>query len=93
MAKQVRLGIVGLGAQGSTYAQLITGGMVPNMEIGAICEANPVMAEVIRSKRVVALVEHHGERQLRLASGLIVELTHLFGVNASSTRAPSSRRK
>jgi predicted dehydrogenase len=49
MAKQVRLGIVGLGAQGSTYAQLITGGRVPNMEIGAICETNPVIAAAIRS--------------------------------------------
>ena len=49
MAEQVRLGIVGLGAQGSMYAQLITDGMVPNMEIGAICETNPVMAEAIRS--------------------------------------------
>ena len=49
MAEQVRLGIVGLGAQGSMYAQLITDGTVPNMEIGAICETNPVMAEAIRS--------------------------------------------
>jgi predicted dehydrogenase len=49
MAKQVRLGIVGLGAQGSMYAQLIADGMVPNMELGAICETNPVMAEAIRS--------------------------------------------
>jgi predicted dehydrogenase len=49
MAEQVKLGIVGLGAQGSMYAQLITDGMVPNMEIGAICETNPVMAEAIRS--------------------------------------------
>src|SRR5215213_5065395 len=49
MAKQVRLGIVGLGAQGSMYAQLITDGIVPNMEIGAVCEPNPAMAETIRS--------------------------------------------
>jgi UDP-N-acetyl-2-amino-2-deoxyglucuronate dehydrogenase len=49
MAKQVRLGIVGLGAQGSMYARLITDGMVPNMQIAAICEPNPAMAEVIRS--------------------------------------------
>src|SRR5215203_4619920 len=50
MAKQVRLGIVGLGAQGSMYAQLITDGIVPNMEIGAVCEPNPAMAETIRSR-------------------------------------------
>src|SRR5215204_1042003 len=50
MAKQVSLGIVGLGAQGSMYAQLITDGIVPNMEIGAVCEPNPAMAETIRSR-------------------------------------------
>ena len=50
MAKQVRLGIVGFGAQGSMYAQLITDGIVPNMEIGAVCEPNPAMAETIRSR-------------------------------------------
>jgi predicted dehydrogenase len=50
MAKQVRLGIVGLGAQGSMYAQLITDGIVPNMEIGAVCEPNPAMAGTIRSR-------------------------------------------
>jgi predicted dehydrogenase len=49
MAEQVRLGIVGLGAQGSTYAQLITDGMVPNMKIGAICTSNPAKAEVVGS--------------------------------------------
>jgi predicted dehydrogenase len=49
MAEQVKLGIVGLGAQGSMYGQLITDGMVPNMEIGAICETNPGMAKAIRS--------------------------------------------
>ena len=49
MAKRVRLGLVGLGAQGSMYARLITDGMVPNMKIGAICEPSPVLAEVIRS--------------------------------------------
>ena len=38
MAEQVRLGIVGFGAQGSMYARMITDGMVPNMEIGAICD-------------------------------------------------------
>jgi predicted dehydrogenase len=49
MAKQVRLGIIGLPAQGSMYARLITDGIVPNMDIGAICEPNPAMAEVTGS--------------------------------------------
>ena len=49
MAEQVRLGIVGFGAQGSMYARMITDGMVPNMEIGAICTSNPATGEVVRS--------------------------------------------
>ena len=38
---KVRLGIIGLGAQGSMYAKFIKSGMVPNMEIGAICDPKP----------------------------------------------------
>lgn len=38
MTGKVRLGIIGLGAQGGMYAQLIEKGMVPAMEIGAICD-------------------------------------------------------
>lgn len=37
----VRLGIVGLGAQGSMYAKLIADGAVPNMTIGAIADDDP----------------------------------------------------
>jgi hypothetical protein len=32
-----RVGIVGLGAQGSVYAELVSGDMVPNVDLGAIC--------------------------------------------------------
>lgn len=38
MEKKVRLGIIGLGTQGGMYAKFIKDGMVPNMEIGAICD-------------------------------------------------------
>ena len=50
MPNKPRLGIVGLGAQGSVYAELITGGMVPNMELGAICDGNPATRQVVESK-------------------------------------------
>ena len=50
MAKKVRLGIVGLGAQGSMYGEFIKSGMVPNMEIGAICDTDAAKAEVAESK-------------------------------------------
>ena len=41
MMKKLRLGIIGLGAQGGAYAGFITEGKVPNMEIGAICDIDP----------------------------------------------------
>jgi predicted dehydrogenase len=50
MAKKVRLGIIGLGAQGSMYGEFIKSGMVPNMEIGAICDTDAAKAEVAESK-------------------------------------------
>ena len=50
MADKVRLGIVGLGAQGSMYAQFIKTGMVPNMEIGAICDHDQAKAEIVQSE-------------------------------------------
>ncbi|AMB60030.1 Gfo/Idh/MocA family protein [Microterricola viridarii] len=45
MTKKVRIGIIGLGAQGSMYAKFITDGLVPNMEIGAIADIDPAKAE------------------------------------------------
>ncbi|MBP1968563.1 putative dehydrogenase [Virgibacillus natechei] len=39
--KKVRLGIIGLGAQGGAYAGFIMEGRVPNMEVGAICDIDP----------------------------------------------------
>ncbi len=45
MSKKVRLGIIGFGTQGGTYAKLITDGLVPNMEIGAITDTDPAKKE------------------------------------------------
>lgn len=39
--KKVRLGIIGLGQQGGTYAGFISEGKVKNIEIGAICDVDP----------------------------------------------------
>ena len=36
--KKVRLGIIGLGAEGGMYATFLSEGKVPNMTIGAIAE-------------------------------------------------------
>jgi predicted dehydrogenase len=49
MASTVRLGIVGLGAQGSMYARFITDGLVPNMEIGALCDTDPKKAAKVEA--------------------------------------------
>ena len=46
MTSKVRLGIIGLGAQGSMYAKFIADGLVPNMEIGAIADIDPAKAAV-----------------------------------------------
>ncbi|MEH7484207.1 Gfo/Idh/MocA family oxidoreductase [Neobacillus drentensis] len=48
--KTVRLGIVGLGAQGGAYAQFISEGKVKNMVIGAICDNDPVKKAVAAEK-------------------------------------------
>ena len=44
MTEQVRLGIIGLGAQGSMYAKFIADGLVPGMKIGAITDTDPARA-------------------------------------------------
>lgn len=41
MSDTVRLGIVGLGAQGSMYARLIADGRTPHLSIGALCDIDP----------------------------------------------------
>ena len=53
MADQVRMGIVGLGAQGGFYATLIDGGRVPRTVIGAICDIDP-------AKRALAAERYPG---------------------------------
>lgn len=45
MSNKVRLGIIGLGAEGGMYAQFLADGRVPNMEIGAICDILPEKKE------------------------------------------------
>ncbi|MBU8906341.1 Gfo/Idh/MocA family protein [Desertibacillus haloalkaliphilus] len=48
--KKVRLGIIGLGAQGDAYAGFIADGRVSNMEIGAICDIDPEKKKVAEEK-------------------------------------------
>lgn len=53
MSRRVRLGIIGLGTQGSTYAGFLRDGIVPNLELGAICDIDP-------AQRARAEAEHPG---------------------------------
>ncbi|MCL3778279.1 MULTISPECIES: Gfo/Idh/MocA family oxidoreductase [unclassified Actinomyces] len=45
MSDNIRLGIIGLGAEGGMYAGFIASGRVPGMEIGAICDILPEKKE------------------------------------------------
>jgi len=49
MSKKVSLGIIGLGAQGGMYAKFIKDDMVPNMEIGAICDIDTSKKDIVES--------------------------------------------
>jgi predicted dinucleotide-utilizing enzyme len=49
MTDTPRLGIVGFGAQGSVYAELVSDDMVPNMDLGAICDGNPATRQLVES--------------------------------------------
>jgi len=51
--KNVRLGIIGFGAQGTTYAGFIADGRVEGMSLGAICDIDP-------EKKAVAADKHPG---------------------------------
>lgn len=47
---KVRLGIIGIGQQGGTYAGFISEGKVENMVIGAICDIDPAKKEMCAEK-------------------------------------------
>lgn len=48
--KKVRLGIIGFGAEGGLYGQLLNNGLVSNMEIGAICDIDPAKEALAEEK-------------------------------------------
>ncbi|NHC19472.1 Gfo/Idh/MocA family oxidoreductase [Bacillus sp. MM2020_4] len=50
MMADVRLGIIGLGAEGGMYANFIAEGKVQNMVIGAICDNDPAKKQVAEEK-------------------------------------------
>jgi predicted dehydrogenase len=59
MTEKPRLGIVGFGAQGSVYAELIADRAVTNMDLGAICDGDPARRQLVESKYAVAFHEDY----------------------------------
>lgn len=50
MSNKVKFGIIGFGSQGSMYAQFINEGMVPSMELAAVCDIDPEKVEAAKEK-------------------------------------------
>ena len=69
VSSKVRLGIIGLGAQGGMYAQFITGGMAPSVTLGAICDIDPAKAAVSAEK--YPDVPFFDDYKAMIASGLV----------------------
>ena len=101
MAQKLRLGIIGLGAQGSMYAKFIEHGMVPNMEIGAICDTDPAKAAAAESAYPGVpfyddYIAHAGQRRRGRRRHLRAALPapgdgHRTPSSAASTRSSRSR--
>lgn len=69
VSSQVRLGIIGIGAQGGMYAQFISGGMAPSVTLGAICDIDPAKARVVAEK--YPDVPFFDDYKAMIASGLV----------------------
>lgn len=69
MTQQVRLGIIGLGAQGGFYAKAIADGLVGNMAIGAICDVDPAKEQ--RAKAQYPDVPFFADYKEMIASGTV----------------------
>jgi predicted dehydrogenase len=50
MMKHVKMGIIGMGAEGGLYAGFLAAGKVKNMVIGAICDIDPAKKEMCAEK-------------------------------------------
>jgi predicted dehydrogenase len=50
MSRKVRLGIVGFGTQGSSYAKFITEGAVPNVELAAVADIDPARRDLVAER-------------------------------------------
>ncbi|MCD8792965.1 Gfo/Idh/MocA family protein [Staphylococcus gallinarum] len=65
--EKVRLGIIGFGAQGSTYAEFINSGKVENIVIGGICDIDP--AKKVQVQQLYPNVPYFDSYQSLIKSG------------------------
>jgi predicted dehydrogenase len=65
---KVRLGIIGFGTQGSMYARFIKGDLVPNMEVTAIADTDPLKREDAADEYGVPVFDDY---RTLLSSGLV----------------------
>ena len=71
MAEQIRLGIIGIGNQGSTYARhLVKENWVPEIQVTAIADINPVRLQWAR-ENVSPDIAYFEDALAMLDSGLI----------------------
>ncbi|WP_224387833.1 Gfo/Idh/MocA family protein [Pseudonocardia sp. ICBG1293] len=65
MTRKVRLGIIGLGAQGTLYADFLRDGTIPNTELGAIADIDPARRAAAEAYGVPV----HDDHRALIASG------------------------
>ncbi len=78
MSTEVRLGIVGLGAQGGMYARLISQGKIEGMSIGAICDVDPERREAAASYGAQVFVDYAEMIQSGTVDAVVTTLPHFL---------------
>ncbi len=80
MSKDIRMGIIGVGNMGSAHAANISGGKVPGMVLGALCDISPEREEFCQ--KTYPDVEFFDDYKKMLLSGavdaIIIAVPHYF---------------
>ncbi len=76
MPKVVRLGIVGLGAQGGMYAKLISGGRVDGMVLGACADIDPAKSVVAEAGGVPFFKDYQSMLESGAVDAVVTTLPH-----------------
>lgn len=76
MTKKVRLGIIGVGAQGSVYAKFISEGMTPHLEIGAICDIDESKKELADTYHVPFYTDYQKMIQDGVVDAIVTCVPH-----------------